>query len=161
MLRRDTIIALRTFVQSASSLTALTTSINNIKSNIIIGSYCDCRSHLYISDHQISPLHTTLCNRAFYQMLSKIQSGNGRLILAFIHMYMLNTYLPSICGSFFISAFPCIRVLTRALRGEDRPGWPGVRGLGHSVVCWQSQGRDVTRAQRGDTHGDMITVITM
>ena len=61
MLRRDTIIALRTFVQSASSLTALTTSINNIKSNIIIGSYCDSRSHLYISDHQISPLHTTLC----------------------------------------------------------------------------------------------------
>ena len=59
---RDNIIAPRTFVQSASSLTALTTSINNIKSNIIIGSYCDSRSHLYISDHQISLLYTTLCN---------------------------------------------------------------------------------------------------
>ena len=77
MLRRDTIIALRTFVQSASSLTALTTSINNIKSNIIIGSYCDSRSHLYISDHQIRPpaLYNTLQTGHFIRVLWKIQSG--------------------------------------------------------------------------------------
>ena len=48
MLRSDIIIAPRSFVQSGASFTALTTSINNIKSNIIIGSYCDS-DHIYIS----------------------------------------------------------------------------------------------------------------
>ena len=48
MLQSDIIIAPRSFVQSGASFTALTTSINNIKSNIIIGSYCDS-DHIYIS----------------------------------------------------------------------------------------------------------------
>ena len=123
MLRRDTIIALRTFVQSASSLTALTTSINNIKSNIIIGSYCDSRSHLYISDHQIR-LHTTLCNRAFYQMLSKIQSGKAythfqAYVYKYVFTYLLNTkYLWQLLYPGFPMSAECWRGLYVARTGR-------------------------------------------
>lgn len=103
MLRRDTIIALRTFVQSASSLTALTTSINNIKSNIIIGSYCDSRSHLYISDHQIRPRYTTLCKpgilsecfEKFNQVQEELQftSTYDTEVLLLLYLLFVRTFL--------------------------------------------------------------------
>ena len=84
MLRRDTIIALRTFVQSASSLTALTTSINNIKSNIIIGSYCDSRSHLYLRSSDQPAPHNTLQTGHFIKCFQKF--NQGRLLLTVIRI---------------------------------------------------------------------------
>ena len=137
MLRRDTIIALRTFVQSASSLTALTTSINNIKSNIIIGSYCDSRSHLYISDHQISPLHTTLCKLGILSNAFKnsIREGLCSFLYTPTFIYILNNHLiPSICGSFFISAFPHIPSVDAGSAWRGQAGLAGSAGPG-SLSC--------------------------